>query len=66
MTPLSEINVKRREFLYSTGATSLAMLSNASWAASPPARPKARVIIIGGGMAGVEERNRCEFELIKR
>ena len=41
----------RRTFLLCTGAI-LAMSSGSILALSPPAKPKARVIVIGGGMGG--------------
>lgn len=41
----------RRTFLY-TGCAALTMLPGRGWALAPPARPKARVIVIGGGMGG--------------
>lgn len=41
----------RRTFLLSTGAV-LAMWPGSVSALSPPAKPKARVIVIGGGMGG--------------
>lgn len=41
----------RRIFLY-TCCAALTMLPGRGWALTPPAKPKARVIVIGGGMGG--------------
>lgn len=41
-----------RAFLVSSAATALGAWPGSSWALAPPAKPKARVIVIGGGMGG--------------
>lgn len=43
--------MNRRDLLLSSLSAALAMLPGAGWAVTP-AKPKARVIVIGGGMAG--------------
>lgn len=44
----------RRTFLFASTSAALASLTNPrpGWGLSPPAKPKARVIVIGGGMGG--------------
>lgn len=42
----------RRSFLLSSLSAALPMVAGSTWAISPPVNPKARVIVIGGGMAG--------------
>ena len=43
---------RRTVLLASASAGLLAMLPGSGWALPPPTKPKARVIVIGGGMAG--------------
>lgn len=42
----------RRAFLLTTASAYLSMLPSSGWALPPPTNPKARVIVIGGGMGG--------------
>jgi len=42
----------RRLFLLSSLSAALPTFVGTSWAIAPPAKPKARVLVVGGGMAG--------------
>jgi sulfide dehydrogenase [flavocytochrome c] flavoprotein subunit len=42
----------RRLFLLSSISAALPLLTRRAWAVAPPVKPKARVVVIGGGMAG--------------